>query len=79
VVRAGVAWRRRAAPRPALREPNIPRAWVRWDFEWDARRGRHTILSRATDERGTSQPAAIRWNARGRGHNVPVPHPVTVS
>jgi len=63
----------------ALREPNIARAWTRWDFEWDARPGDHVILTRALDEHGNAQPAAIPWNAQGYGYNVPVPHPVKVS
>jgi len=52
---------------------------VRWDFEWDARPGEHTILTRATDDKGTTQPSSIPWNAQGYGYNVPVPHPVKVS
>jgi len=63
----------------ALREPSIPRAWARWDFEWDARAGDHTILTRATDDQGNTQPARIPWNAQGYGYNVPVPHPVKVT
>jgi hypothetical protein len=71
---------RGATWRPAtLREPNIPRAWVRWDAEWDARPGDHVVLTRATDEHGHTQPASIPWNAQGYGYNVPVPHPVKVS
>jgi DMSO/TMAO reductase YedYZ molybdopterin-dependent catalytic subunit len=62
-----------------LREPSIARAWTRWDFEWDAQPGDHVILTRATDERGNTQPARISWNAQGYGYNVPVPHPVKVS
>jgi DMSO/TMAO reductase YedYZ molybdopterin-dependent catalytic subunit len=63
----------------ALREPNIARAWVRWEFEWDARPGDHAILTRAFDDRGNGQPASIPWNAQGYGYNVPVPHPVKVA
>ena len=63
----------------ALREPNIARAWVRWDFEWDARPGAQTVLTRATDERGNTQPASMPWNAQGYGYNVPVPHPVQIT
>jgi DMSO/TMAO reductase YedYZ molybdopterin-dependent catalytic subunit len=62
-----------------LREPNIPRAWARWDFEWDARPGEHVILTRAIDDQGNTQPASIPWNAQGYGYNVPVPHPVKVT
>ena len=63
----------------ALREPNIARAWVRWDFEWDARPGARTVLTRATDERGNTQPASMPWNAQGYGYSVPVPHPVQIT
>ena len=63
----------------ALREPSIARAWTRWDFVWDARPGDHVILTRATDDRGNTQPDRIPWNAQGYGYNVPVPHPVKVS
>lgn len=62
-----------------LREPNLPRAWVRWDFEWDAKPGDHTITTRATDDKGNTQPARIPWNALGYGYNVPVAHLVKVS
>ena len=64
--------------RATLREPNVPRAWTRWDFEWDARPGDHAILTRATDDHGNTQPATVPWNAQGYGYNVPVPHPVKV-
>ena len=63
----------------ALREPNVARAWTRWDFEWDARPGDHAILTRAGDDHGNTQPATIPWNAQGYGYNVPVPHLVKVS
>jgi DMSO/TMAO reductase YedYZ molybdopterin-dependent catalytic subunit len=71
---------RGASWRPAtLREPNLPRAWVRWDFEWDARPGDHVIITRAVDEQGNAQPASMPWNAQGYGYNVPVPHPVKIA
>jgi sulfane dehydrogenase subunit SoxC len=62
-----------------LREPNIPRAWVRWDWSWTAAPGSHTITTRATDDRGNTQPPRMPWNAQGYGYNVPVPHPVKVA
>jgi DMSO/TMAO reductase YedYZ molybdopterin-dependent catalytic subunit len=62
----------------SLREPNIARAWTRWDFEWDARPGAHVLATRATDDRGNTQPPSVVWNAQGYGYNAPVPHPVTV-
>jgi DMSO/TMAO reductase YedYZ molybdopterin-dependent catalytic subunit len=62
-----------------LREPNIARAWTRWDFEWEARPGDHAILTRAVDDQGNAQPDVVLWNAQGYGYNAPVPHPVKVS
>ncbi len=62
-----------------LREPNIASAWVRWDFEWEARPGRHSIRARATDEKGNTQPDALAFNEQGYLFNAVVDHPVTVT
>lgn len=61
-----------------LREPNIPRAGVRWDFEWDARPGEHTIRVRATDDAGNAQPDQVPWNEKGYLFSAVVGHPVRV-
>lgn len=61
-----------------LREPNIARAGVRWDFEWEARPGRYTIRVRATDEMGNRQPDRVPWNQKGYLYNAVVDHPVEV-
>ncbi|HXG04062.1 MAG TPA: sulfite oxidase [Candidatus Binatia bacterium] len=80
ISRVEVSFDRGATWRPAtLREPNIPRAWVRWEIEWDAPAGEHVITTRATDDQGNTQPASIPWNAQGYGYNVPVAHPVKVA
>ena len=79
IARVDVSVDRGATWRPAtLRDPNIERAWARWEFEWDARPGEHAILTRATDALGHTQPSSVRWNPQGYGYNVPVPHPVKV-
>ena len=61
---------------------------------WDAERSEHTLLSRATDERGRSQPATdsapeeglrgiednqYPWNQKGYGNNAYVPLGVSVT
>lgn len=61
-----------------LHEPNIARAWVRWDFPWNATPGSYTIRVRATDERGNAQPDSVPWNDQGYLYNAVVDHPVTV-
>jgi hypothetical protein len=57
-----------------LLEVPSPSAWVRWAFTWEeAKRGRHTLRARATDEAGETQPEVAQWNRLGYGNNaVPV-------
>ncbi|BDG62035.1 sulfite oxidase [Caldinitratiruptor microaerophilus] len=61
-----------------LQEPNIPLAWVRWDFEWDAKPGEYEIRVRATDEKGNAQPDSVPWNDQGYLYGAVVGHPVKV-
>jgi sulfane dehydrogenase subunit SoxC len=63
----------------SLREPNLPGAWVRWSFEWDASPGRHELRARATDAVGRTQPDVVPWNERGYLHGGVVGHPVDVA
>jgi DMSO/TMAO reductase YedYZ molybdopterin-dependent catalytic subunit len=69
----GKSWQR-----ARLREPNIAKAWVRWDADWEARPGKQTIRVRATDERGNAQPERVAFNEQGYLFNAMVDHPVTV-
>ena len=62
-----------------LQEPNIARAWVRWDCAWDAQPGHYTITVRATDEAGNTQPDSVLWNEQGYLYNALIHHPVQVS
>ncbi|HEU4343429.1 MAG TPA: sulfite oxidase [Candidatus Binatia bacterium] len=61
-----------------LREPNIVKAWVRWDADWDARPGKHLVRVRVTDERGGTQPDRVPYNEQGYLFNAMVDHPITV-
>lgn len=36
-----------------LREPNIAAAWVRWDFDWEPKPGKHTLRSAQPTKRET--------------------------
>jgi len=40
-------------------------SWVRFEYNWDATPGPTGLLTRATDDRGTSQPAQEPWNQLG--------------
>jgi DMSO/TMAO reductase YedYZ molybdopterin-dependent catalytic subunit len=61
-----------------LREPNITKAWVRWDLEWDARPGRYGLRARAADDQGNTQPDKIPFNEEGYSHWAVVTHPLKV-
>ena len=62
-----------------LREPNLSQAWVRWDIDWDARPGNYSLQARATDDRGTTQPARVPFNKKGYLYWGVVTHSVKVS
>lgn len=40
-------------------------SWTKFEYEWDATRGSHRVLSRATDERTLTQPRQALWNLKG--------------
>jgi sulfite oxidase len=45
-------------------------AWRLWNYEWNAKGGEYTILSRATDSQGRIQPDAPVWNPSGYLYNA---------
>ncbi|MXW56073.1 MAG: sulfite oxidase [Gemmatimonadales bacterium] len=59
-------------------DPVLPLAWQRFEFEWDATPGAHTLVTRATDAAGNTQPDEPLMNEKGYLLNVPLPHPVQV-
>ncbi len=42
-----------------------PHAWRQWQWQWKAAPGQYTIVCRATDSNGDSQPATSVWNPSG--------------
>ncbi len=60
-------------------DPVMRYAWARFEFEWDAAPGRHTLTTRATDQAGNIQPDEIPPNEKGYLFNMPLSHPVTVA
>ena len=63
----------------AVLEPQVQYSWARFAFEWDAQPGEHTVMTRATDAAGNTQPDQIPFNEKGYLFNQPVPHPVSVT
>ena len=53
-------------------------SWVRFEFQWDADPGEHTIMTRATDAAGNTQPDRVPFNEKGYLFNQPVAHPVRI-
>jgi DMSO/TMAO reductase YedYZ molybdopterin-dependent catalytic subunit len=71
----GFTWRR-----ARLRSPNLPHAWVRWEFPWTpAGAGSYTLQARATDWAGRTQPATVPFNTLGYLFWAVVKQPVTVA
>ena len=58
--------------------PQARLGWARFEFTWDAPAGRHTVMTRATDTAGNTQPGQVPFNRKGYLFNQPVPHPVNV-
>ena len=56
-----------------------PYAWSRFEFEWEAAAGEHTLRTRATDASGDTQPLEGVYNEKGYLLNVALPHPVEVA
>jgi sulfite oxidase len=51
----------------AIKEPESPWAWYHWSVKAKLNAGSNTLVSRATDELGRTQPldGTVRWNPRG--------------
>ncbi|MDE2817560.1 MAG: sulfite oxidase [Chloroflexota bacterium] len=60
-------------------EPQVQYSWARFEFDWDAAAGEHTLITRATDVEGNMQPDEIPFNEKGYLFNQPLPHPVHVA
>lgn len=79
ITRVEVSLDRSVTWQPArLREPNLSQAWVRWDVDWDARPGTHSLRARATDDKGHTQPAGVPFNEQGYVYWAVVGHPISV-
>ena len=62
----------------SLIPPVLRHAWVRFEFEWSADRGDYSLMTRATDSAGNTQPMHHPFNREGYLFNMVYPHPVTV-
>lgn len=51
-------------------EPERSSSWRSWSFDWEAARGEHELMVRATDEAGNVQPMDAPWNYGGFMNNT---------
>ena len=51
----------------------------KWSYSWKAAEGEHKLISRATNEKGETQPLEEQWNPSGYLWNVAQAIPVTIS
>jgi len=59
--------------------PHEQFSWRRWEYTWQAKTaGEYTIMARATDDSGQTQPLSASWNTLGYGNNGILEHAVTV-
>ncbi|MXX18084.1 MAG: sulfite oxidase [Dehalococcoidia bacterium] len=70
---SGRTWRE-----ASVLEPRFRYSWSRFELVWEARPGEHTIMTRATDASGATQPDTVPFNRKGYLFNQPVPHPIRV-
>jgi hypothetical protein len=58
--------------RARLGAERAPFAWRRFRYDWKpGGAGPFTVMARATDSRGRTQPATPAWNPSGYLHNIP--------
>jgi DMSO/TMAO reductase YedYZ molybdopterin-dependent catalytic subunit len=69
----GATWRE-----PHLTTPSQRYSWSHWEVPWVPTAGSHTLLARATDKLGRTQPDEVAFNNEGYLFWAVVRHPVTV-
>ena len=60
-------------------EPQVQYSWARFELTWDATPGDYTLVTRATDVAGNTQPDTVPFNEKGYLFNQPLPHPIRVT
>ena len=58
--------------------PQARLGWVRFEFDWQAPAGMHTVMTKATDVADNTQPDLVPFNEKGYLYNQPLPHPIHV-
>jgi hypothetical protein len=56
-----------------------PYGWRLWQYDWKPAEGQYTLISRASNVAGQTQPLTQEWNPNGYLWNVAQPVPVAIS
>jgi sulfite oxidase len=59
--------------------PEAKYGWRVWQYDWKAPEGEHTLMARATDAAGKTQPLVEEWNPSGYLWNVAQPRKIKIS
>ena len=70
---SGRSWRR-----AELIGPQARLGWARFEFDWEAPAGMHTVMTKAADVAGNTQPDQVPFNEKGYLFNQSLPHPIHV-
>lgn len=62
-----------------LMGPETKYGWRIWHYDWKPVEGKYTLMSRATNRAGQTQPLAQEWNPPGYLWNVAQPVSMTIS
>jgi hypothetical protein len=59
--------------------PQTKYGWRLWRYDWKASEGKYTLMSRATNMAGQTQPLSQEWNPAGYLWNVAQPVTITIA
>src|SRR5581483_11173542 len=62
-----------------LKGPQSQYGWRLWQYDWEAAEGNYTLMARATNMAGQTQPLNEEWNPNGYLWNVAQPHAIAIS
>ena len=65
--------------RAEIEGTQVEYGWAQFAIDWRASAGEYTIMTRATDIYGNTQPESVPFNDKGYLFNQPLPHPISVT
>ena len=63
----------------SVEESQLRHSWRHFELVWNTSPGEYTLMTRATDTEGNTQPDSVPYNTKGYLFNQPLPHPIRVT